>query len=699
MTDLTLTTPVRLPSGEMATATLVLDVNILSAALVAVPPPPPPPIDPPPPPPPVEPPLTNPVINMRPLNMGMLVQFTAWQSDIERYQRSQRLLVLTGATGKVGIRGFNLATGGSFRALQSRTYTLLFDGVQVASITIPAGTKEAEFTVPLAGIATGEHLMDIGGLAPGETASPYHCYVYQGTVVDSPTMWVVRGTYDLTNSAVKSAMWAKVPRQFKPLILPLPPRVHTPMKNLRRASVHIRHLVPVREFDLYRPNIDRNGIISTADSQPYSYSPQLIQPKPSVASYDGPRGQGTIVMPTDIRPSRAVINGVQRKGLYVLEPRRLCLVDETGHVKTLYGYRHKDNRVPHWEDLDAPGSIDYALEIVGDFPPEMKGKETTRDAWGFDWNDLTLVTDPTAPPINGEPPHTTGPEAVIADSGNNRLVKLVFSPFDRSAPPKVSVLLDGIKDPWSIRIKDGIAYVSERQAHRICAYNASTGAFIRVVVQGAASGVVIDNQNRRPIGINIAVTRAAPCCAPEGLALLGDWLYFGSLAQQQIRRVHLVTGVLEVVVNSQVSSAKAQFFHIDVDERAILLSTWSEERHGFPYMYGHNGVELPSWMGGDEGGTGDMVPQVHYSSAYAFTPWGTIVGGGMAEGLIEASATGQPGDVAETPAITLGRTKFADRGYRMTHSAAMPLTGLPLPWGVDADIDAYLVFKGHQRPS
>lgn len=112
----------------------------------------------------------------------------------------------------------------------------------------------------------------------------------------------------------------------------------------------------------------------------------------------------------------------------------------------------------------------------------------------------------------------------------------------------------------------GVLYVSERTTHRIAAYDATTGAFMRVVVSGSALASMntsIRRMQRNP-GVTLDAARAQPCVAPEGLFHWDGWLYFGSLVQQQVRRVHLVTGALEVVVANPYVDDGANFFKFAV---------------------------------------------------------------------------------------------------------------------------------------
>ncbi len=75
---------------------------------------------------------------------------------------------------------------------------------------------------------------------------------------------------------------------------------------------------------------------------------------------------------------------------------------------------------------------------------------------------------------------------------------------------------------------------------------------------------------------------------------------------------------------------------------------------------------------------------------------GRLLIGGADEGIVEVTQM-QPGDPDGTgDAIVRGAREYLERGYLLTHGQrGFGHWGLPLPWGVSADIDEAMRFWGH----
>lgn len=662
-----------------------------------------PPIDPPEPADPYK--GYKPVITKVPQNVGTEVQFLSWMNVLDRYQRWQTLEVITGPVAKIAIRGYNLASGGTLRALGSKEYVLYFDGVEVARTPVyKVGAQVTEFSVPLADIPVGWKRMTLGGLGPGETNRPDWAYHIQDGIPmpEQKFMPIVRNSYDVVNSVIKDGIDALVPAQYKPIICPLPKRHFVKPKSGSCVDLYKEDLVPIVEFDTYLPNTNWQGIKSTRASQPYYYSPQMISRMPTTMLLDGPRGMASCIFATNIICGTAVVNGEARHNTYVTEPWSVSRIDSTGYKTTLAGWRSKDGVVGHWAD----GSK-LEFELVGDWDAVPADRRGFWEPWGTVFDERTTVIDTGAPLINGEHPHPGTVIMFVADSQYDRICKLELNGKIRNAKAKVTEFITGIKDPWGLVIRNGVLYVCERQSNRITKYSADTGALLGVFVQGAGQGAYIDQQIRRPKGINLFETRKAECCLPEGLAWPpGDWIYYASMAQAQVRKKNVVTGEMKVAVDGSklVLTAKAQFFHIEVDdgrflqEGNIYLSTWSEERQGYPYIYGPDGVERASWWPAAERGAGNWADQLHYGSSAGIGD-GHMIVGGMAKGLIRVSGR-QVGDKEETQAVRDGRVEWSDKFYRGIYgfNAYNPY-GLDLPWGESAKMDAFMEFYERVRPA
>ncbi len=677
-----------------------------SPAPAPVPLPPPPAPVPPPPPAPEAPPVSvDPRIVLQPVNLANIVCLKGYH-EFGRYERYRRLQVLSGERASLTFQGFSFAGGGEQRPLRATRYTLLLDGREVASATVEAGvTLQAIFDFPLAGISQGWHKFDIAGLATGETSPTWFMYVRTGAVTTPDTIPVVRGSYELVFRTDGMHAYAMAPATYNPTPRPLSRRTHVPFGTpLNRADLHCAQIVPLRTGDIHRPNRNADGVLSSFDQQVYFWH-SMASAKPAVALLDGPRGVGSMCFATHIEIGKAAPGGVPRNNLYVLDPWRVCKVSEDGTVKTLAGYRHRGMH-SYWED---PANV----ELVGDWSAIPESRRGFHELWGMAWDDRTLVINEAAAPIpteNNERPHVTGPVMFVADTQNDRVCKIEFSATSHSAPAKVTEFVTNSLDAWDVVYANGVIYVSERKAHRIAAYDARTGAYLRTVVQGAALAAVSSNRFVSRLA-SLATIQGERCVAPEGLYKLPDdpWLYFGSFAMQQVRKVHLETGEVQVVCDVPVDG-NSQFFKIAVSDGSfgprgtVFVASWTAAQFGFPFTWlPEEGPLFDRWSGRSrhwswyeqDGGTGQWG-QFTYSLAVAVGQ-GRLVCGGAGEGILSLSRR-NAGDPASNGSIERGHREYKTRGLHLLHGHdGFGYYGLPLPWGVSADLDAFLTFHGHPR--
>jgi hypothetical protein len=297
-------------------------------------------------------------------------------------------------------------------------------------------------------------------------------------------------------------------------------------------------------------------------------------------------------------------------------------VRESGEVVTLAGWRTKNPPGEYWED-------GQDLELVGDWseiPPERHG---FHELWGMCWDSETLKTNHAADPIPEERnlrPHFVGPVMFVTDTQNNRVCKLEFSPVSHGVPAKVTEFLTNMQDPWDCVEWNNSLIVSERDGHRIAQYNMKTGEEERVILSGPALSHL--NNSRWVIrDASLETIREQYVVGPEGLYVLDDWLYFGSMAMAQVKRVHLVTGEVQHVVNVRESSATGnKYVKITVSDGSfgpkgtVFVSQWINSA---PIAY------LP------DGGRWDYVRYgVQYNTSIAVGN-GRCVFGGSKEGIKE----------------------------------------------------------------
>lgn len=653
----------------------------------------------------------------RTLNLERAVTFQALHAIYTPYERFQRLLVLKSARERVQILGVNLGSGqGGRRALSGTEYTLLCDGKPVATQQAPAGAASLDFMVDTTQIEHGWRLFDIDCRGSGESAQVLPVFVMRKAVTEQPPfMWTIRAEFERAVRGQPNVMAAaKVPARFAPRAVPITTkRRYANVPVIERKLLHCEMLVPVKFGDMYRPNVNRDGIMSTFDCQAYTWS-QFHGPYPLVALLDGPRGVGTVSALTHVMTSEAVINGVQRRSVYATDPWRVVRISEDGTISTLAGYRSKGNMLRHWSDAEKMPRDEFgkhAVELVGDWSAVPGDRRGFHELWGLAWDTRTVTVDPKLPLI---PNDTAGgelqqqhPDPVLfaADTQRNRICRIQFDHASHATPAKVTEFITGLLDPWDVVYADGLLFVSERKSHRICAYDATTGARVRVVVQGQPLATV--DVNREVITPNVPAAQAAACVAPEGLAFQDGWLYFGSKAQAQIRRVRPDGSELEVVRPVEITG-NSKFVKLALSDGtfgprgASLTWTWSNADGGGPEVWspapGSKKLTDTIWWGMAQGGTGDWTLRSGYATA-GCASHGQLLNSNMLEGLSRVTAS-QSGDVAETPAVATGRQQYMGRFLHLVHGIdGFGYYGLPLPWGETPEIDAYLTFCGHQRPA
>ena len=651
--------------------------------------------------------------------------------EFAQYQRFQKLRVLRGPGERIRLRCFDLSAGGALQVFQRTEYPLMAaaaddTGVfgeprEIGRAMTPAGSTDVWLTVDATALPAGWLKVNLGNPGPDE-CSPTWFYWNQPAGQPLPEQRivpVVRGLYERAMLGSTTHMWTLAPNNYAPTVLPAGKRTYLPPDpKLARSGLHCEFLVPMRWGDIHRPNRNKGGIVSSFDNQAYTWS-ALHAKMPTIGLLDGPRGVGCIAYGTHFQVSTAVVDGVPRNNTYFCDPWRVGKISEDGTITTLVGYRHK-GIAGHWEDVDnrfGPGTpsaysqLDRAgIELVGDWSAIPEDRRGFWELWGMAWDERTLVLDTSTriPTEGNENPHLgAGPVMFAADSQHNRVCKIQFSATAHGVPPVVTEFIPA-QDPWDCVCADGVLYVSERKAHRICAYDATTGKLLRVVVQGQALATVNDQIRRVTLTTTLDAARAAPCVAPEGLFLQDGWLYFGSKAQAQVRRVRLDGSGLEVVRPVAVVDGLSEFVKLAVSDGTFgprgttFTWTWSNAQFGGPEVYFPDGSQMLLWWNLQNGGTGWWKTTAGYGAAGAVAQ-GRLICANMSEGVYRITRS-QAGDIPYTEAATdpvvRGLAEWHRDGHHLLHGHhGMGFYGAPLPWGKSADIDAYLANRGHVRPA
>lgn len=638
-----------------------------------------------------------PTLTLQTVSLPTLVVLDGWHSS-GQYERYQRLQVLTGTSVNIGFHGDDLG-GPGVRTLLADVYTLLVDdephGTNNAFTNLggqPAHSRSS-FTLNLSDIDEGWHKFGIE-CHPSEQCPVHWMYVKRGVgaVPAQALVPVETGGWDVGHRE-RPHHYGLIPVTGTPTPKPLVARTCPEFSTaVARSTLFRENICPVREGNVFRINTNPDGVLSTFNKQNYFFS-DLIKKYPPVALLDGPRGVGSYMFGTHIRVDR-------HGGAYALDPWRVVRISPEGVIKTRCGYRHP-SRATYWEN-QVTGMQN--LELLGDWSGIPADRRGFHETWGLAFDEDSLVLDPDDPPIGGEQPHLAGPRLFVSDSQNNRVLLLTFSRNSFDDEPVVTEFLTGMSDPWDIVWVAGILYVSERFAHRIDAYNAVTGAFIRTVVSGAAlshvdatRGVVLNT------GVTLAQVQAEDVVSPEGLFHQDGWLYYGSVAMQQVKRINLLSEAIEVVCLPYVDG-NSNFIKIALSDgtfgpRGTVFSwTWSIDNFGMPEAHlpgGTKWVYSTSSVGAPPRGKGGMWDSIGYASAGGVA-MGRLLTSASQEGLVQISQA-LVGDVVFNQSLfTQGKNEYEDKGHHLIHGdLGFGYHGYPLPWGESAAMDYYLTVNGH----
>ncbi len=605
-------------------------------------------------------PGTAPTLVNEPLTLSAVVCIDTWHGA-SRYERFQRLVRWSGDSASVRIICIDLAGGGARRALGSTSYDLLAGGTKVATTTVAAGASEALFEVPLSVLPAGWQVLSVRGLASGETSPTWFAYLDRGQPQPA-TMPVCTGSYDVTHNGSGVHSWAFVPVDATPKARPLAPREYPPITEARQM-VGI-NLAVGDGGNINRPNTSAAGIHSTFNAQSYQWTTWLGRQH----LLDGPRGVGTASAVTHISIGTGRLEDKPDSPLmlniYACDPLRLMRISDSGHITTLVGLRHT-GKPGHWQDRPAS-----RLELVGDWSAVPEARRGCFELWGLAWDADSLKVNADADPIaeeQGRRPHAANPVCFLTDSSMNRVLRVEFDGKSHRTPAKVTEWLQA-SDPWDLVAWRDEIIVSERGSHRVAAYT-NAGTLKRVIVArnpdlpGSAS---VDFNRLVVRSGSIEQLRAHPCVAPEGLYVLDDWLYFGSLAQAIVRRVHLVSGELQDVCKPFVDG-NSRYIKIAVSDGTVLergavfVDSWSNTyaaRSDKTY-YRPDGtrVSLPNLHPWSVGG---------YATAVAIGG-GRMYVGTSEEGLTRVSARTPQDAPVNAAAYARGAAEYARRNLRLLH--------------------------------
>lgn len=621
------------------------------------------------------------------INKSRMLIFDSFSTG-GRYERFQRLQVLSGAVANVSFLSNDIASGGVVLGLLANLYTLLVDGEARATVSVVPGAILATFKLNLAGITDGWHRMSVVG-DPSESPVPWMMFVNKALAPVTPSeTYVVSGTWEMTHYTYDHAI-IKLPAVYKPTVMTLAPRVCVPFSSaLPRTQLFRENLVPYRDGSIHRLNVNPQGVLTTFNEQNYFFS-DLIGKLPAVHLLDGLRGVGTAVMTTHMMVDR-------HGGVYCCDPWRWFTVSLNGTVRTRFGWVHEPI-VGNWQ---TPG---FRLKLVGDWSAVPVERRGPHEMWGGGFVKSSLALDPDAPPQGGEQPHLNSPRLLATDSQRNRVLCATFTRDDFSADPVVTEFITGMHDPWDLVEVDGIVYVSERKANRISKWDATTGAPLGTFIEGLDLAF-LDGARTAQVkpGVTLAMIREQPCVMPEGLFHLDGWIYFCSKVMQQVRRKSIATGEVQTVCSPAIDG-NSRFMKISVGtgtfgpRGTVFVSTWSNAGI-LPQAFLPDGKQ---WILGmyarlSRGKGGNWDTQGYLSSQAE--GMGRFYSASSSEGIVQLSQALPDDPVIDMVKYQRGEFKFTSTRKQLLHGQyGFGFFGLPLPFGEDVDIDYYLEVNGHKK--
>jgi hypothetical protein len=675
-----------------------------------------------PPPPPPPPPVADLKLTTKPVNIGALVLVDHFYHPrcFERYDRSEAEDIITGdvwrsdGTDGLYLCSLNQAAGGAAAPWGHPTFAIEISGREVARVNIPAG-----HTGSLVKIEGGARI-------PADLADDWHmvkvvAYSATGERIDlgarNPDNWLVidrKGgakaldyfviqsrSYEYVRTGGRAHSWVKVPKSaIAARPVPLAPRAFVPFDTAVPKDRIWRHdLLPTRYENVHRPVVTESGVTVAIERQGYFYN-DLWASNPVLPRIDGPRGVASLRMATSIEVShRAGHNHI-----YVNYGTGVARVEQDGHVRTVVGKKH--SLPTDWRDARRGVNV---VE-VGEWRTTPVG---AADSWGFAFVPATVATNGNVPPIGGEQPHLTGPEALWTDAINNRVLKVKWSATDRLAPPVITLCqsFPGA-DPWSLTIgADNIAFVTLRKASVVARLDARTCERLAdFVVNDSGLPIQLDTLRVAHAGGSLEQRRAAKILGPEGICLDEDGNpQVGSKVQDAIWSFDRTTGARTLRAVPPLSTAGKSFFVQVACSRGgfgprgvVAANTWSEQGFGRPAVFlpvDANGIAkgwdfhgLGSTTEGHTGTRGGI-----YTAAVGFGP-GFMVNSTSQEGL-EIYSQRLPSDtMPNLPLYEQGRSEYVAKHYRLIHGEdGFGFLNIPLPCNDSAAIKAYLQAHGHCR--
>lgn len=632
------------------------------------------------------------------------------------------------------------------------------EGPEVATFTAAPGTVRAgTFAGKIGALPDGPYMLSIvpyDSNGARVTDTSLECYVpfwvwvdKNGTAKNHPDVIFQNGSFDWIHFDGPNYFWARVPKTY------VKPR-HTPLKwfNMPTKDIEVNAALPhtfpggepfntaVPRAQITRinwaitadaetmtpwwPQITSRGITVTENLQAYSVY-DFAATYPILPMCDGPRGQAIVTNPMAIWVGHA-------GSFYGMSGHSFWKFDQTGTKTTFAGMRHPFPP-PYWKEY-GNGVLHPKTEILGDWHPSIPmNRRWPWESWGLVVDMRTTKQDYDVPrvdlpPFGLLPPHLGEGPVFYSTCRFGRVLDYQFHKARPTDPPTITELISGLNDPWGLAINGSILYIAVRQEHRIIAFNLDTGTYTDLISNpnGDVFGHMEDKDGllRRAqlydtTDAGYARARQEPIMFPEGLAYMDGYVYWGSLAQGEVRRINVETKEIEVCCSPTFyKGGQCRFINIALSDGTfgprgtIFTTTGDNQTNGRPVANipspgvtpdGRTVTHLQQW---NWHGYAASVIRGPGASALGVYPMGMGIGNGM----LAVGSTGYGLDVftlatlgeavADQPRAHRGHKWYASHGYRVLFgNYGWSYVDAPLPWGEDpsGDCDYFLTVCGHAK--
>jgi hypothetical protein len=742
-------TQIQIDALRATSATLMAQVSALVADS-------PPPIDPPPPPAPVS--VDKGSVA---LNLSSMVLLDAHVQRGARYVRAQYECFLTADTISLPFHWTDINAGGTNGPLHYPSYSLWLGDVKNRGTKVATGA--GVFSGSLGALPDGPYISRIVAhdatgaevVSPVESFAPFGLYVDRaGKCKDHALTIFQSGSYEWAHPDIGSVQpathwFALVPKALLksrevPLAWDYRPNgnpINTAFPGLFAGGEPFNTVLPYTALtrmnyvpttdamymDEHRPSVTKRGITVTSNQQGYSAEENVFAGKPRFPLIDGPRGKATLYAPTALWIGHA-------GAIYGMDGCAFWRIGKDGTKMTFAGLRHVE--VPYWEEMrDNPA--DHKTEVVGDWDASIPmANRYPQESWGLVADLRTTHQDPAAalvnlPPFGILPPHLGIGPVFYSTCRRGRILKYQFDKSKPNTVPKVTEFVTGLSDPWGLGMDQatGTLYVAERGRHAISMWSADDGRSLGDLLvnqRGSIFGAVSTSADRSwkffPAFMQLNglpkwdLARAEPILAPEGCEFQDGYVYWGSLAQSEVRRVNVATGAVEVCTRIPVAyGGQSRWVDLKLSDGSfyprgtIFTTAFDNQTSGRPR----------GWLqvaGTDTDGTTlTHSKQLDWQREAAHVQRGPggrtsvgiyATGLGVGNGMLACGSSG-PGlcvfmqatlgeALPDEAKLNRGSTYYREHGHHLVHgNYGYGHVDLPLPFGEQPDMDYFLHWNGH----